>query len=292
MAETKVIDFHTHTYPDEIAEKTVAKLGEEAGVKPHTDGTVHGLIESIRTAGIDVAVILPVATTPHQVATINESAYKTNLTSGRKGLVSFGAIHPDSPDYKRVLRGIASLGLRGIKLHPDYQGTFFSDIRYKRIIDTASDLGLYIVVHAGVDIGIPDPIHTTPTMVREVLRDTGSDRLVLAHMGGWCMWDEVMDKLVGENVYLDTSFSTPAAEPKADEFIGGRTDFPEMLGEERFVKMVRAFGAERILFGSDSPWASQRKSLKWIEHTSLHREEKEMILGKNAEKVLKLKKRG
>ena len=130
-----IIDFHTHTYPDEIAEKTVAKLGEEAGIEPHTDGTRHGLVESIKTAGIDYAVVLPVATSPHQVATINESAYKTNLSSGRRGILSFGGIHPDSPDYKRVLRGIASLGIRGIKLHPDYQGTFFDDIRYKKIVE-------------------------------------------------------------------------------------------------------------------------------------------------------------
>ncbi|MEE3467541.1 MAG: amidohydrolase family protein [Eubacterium sp.] len=279
MSDTIIVDIHTHTYPDEIAEKTVAKLGEVAGIDPHTDGTTRGLAESCKTAGIDYALVLPVATSPHQEATINKSAYKINLSSGRKGLLSFGAIHPDSPDYKRVIRGIASLGLKGIKLHPDYQGVFFDDIRYKRIIDAASEQGLYIVVHAGVDIGIPDPVHTTPAMVREVLRDTGSDRLILAHMGGWRLWDEVMDQLVGEDVRLDTSFSTPAAE------------LPDMLDEERFIEMVRAFGADRILFGSDSPWASQRKSLKWIEHTSLRREEKEKILGKNAAEILKLKKR-
>ena len=93
------------------------------------------------------------------------------------------------------------------------------------------------------------------------------------------LWDEVMDTLVGENVRIDTSFSTTA------------TGLDGMLDEEKFVGMVRAFGAERILFGTDSPWASQRKSLKWIEHTPLHRAEKEKILGKNAEELLKLKKR-
>ena len=274
-----IIDFHTHTYPDSIAEKTVAKLKDVAGIPAHGDGTAGGLSESTKAAGIDYALILPVATTPHQVSTINEVAYKTNLSSKRKGLLSFGAIHPDSPDYKRVLRGIASLGLKGIKLHPDYQGTFFNDIRFKRIVDTATELGLWIVIHAGVDIGLPDPVHTTPDMVKEVLRDTDSDKLILAHMGGWRMWDEVMDKLVGEDIRMDTSFSTTVI------------DLPDMLDEDRFVELVRAFGADRVLFGTDSPWASQRKSLKWIEHTSLRKEEKEKILGKNAEILLKLKSR-
>ncbi len=274
-----IVDIHAHTYPDEIAEKTVAKLGKEAGVSAHTDGTAKALSEKMKEAGIDYTLILPVATDPRQVAKINEAAYKINLSSGRKGLMSFGAIHPDSPDHKRVLRGIASLGIKGIKLHPDYQGTFFNDDRFKRIVDAATELGLWIVVHAGIDIGMPDPVHATPDMIREVIRDTGSDKLILAHMGGWRMWDEVMEKLSGENVRLDTSFSTTAAE------VDG------MLTEEKFEEMVRAFGADRILFGSDSPWASQRKSLKWIEHTSLKKEEKELILGKNAEKLLNLSAR-
>ena len=274
-----IVDFHTHTYPDEIAVETVAKLKDVAGIAAHCDGTRHGLADSTKAAGIDYALVLPVATSPRQVATINEVAYKTNLSAHRKGILSFGAIHPDSPDYKRVLRGIASLGLRGIKLHPDYQGAFFDDIRYKRIIETATELGLYIVVHAGIDIGLPDPVHTSPRAVKNVLCDTGTDKLILAHMGGWRMWDEVMDTLVGEDVRIDTSFST------------GAVELDGMLDEEHFVEMVRAFGAERVLFGTDSPWASQRKSLKWIEHTSLHRAEKELILGKNAEEILKLKKR-
>ena len=280
IAEVKmIIDFHTHTYPDKIAEATVTKLEAAAGIKAHTDGTNAGLSESTEEAGIDYALILPVATSVHQVSTINEVAYKTNLSAGRKRLLSFGAIHPDSPDAKRVIRGIASLGLKGIKLHPDYQGVFFSDIRYKRIVEKATEEGLYIVVHAGVDIGLPDPVHTTPDMVREVVRDTGTDKLVLAHMGGWRMWDEVMEKLTELDLRIDTSFSTEAVEAEG------------MLGEEKFIEMVRAFGADRVLFGTDSPWASQKKSLKWIQHTSLHKDEKEKILGGNAAQILGVRPR-
>ena len=191
-----IIDIHTHTYPDSIAEKTVEKLSDVAGIKPHTNGTLDGLVESTKEAGIDYSVILPVATDPHQVPTINEYAYKTNISYKRKGIISFGGIHPDSPDIARVIRGIASLGIKGIKLHPDYQGVFFNDVRYKRIVLTAASYGLYTIVHAGVDIGMPEPVHTTPDMVREVMNETGVDRVILAHMGGWRMWDEVMEKLV------------------------------------------------------------------------------------------------
>ncbi len=272
-----IIDIHTHTYPDNIAEKTVKKLSDVAGIKPHTNGTLDGLVESTREAGIDYSVVLPVATDPHQVPTINEYAYKTNISYKRKGIISFGGIHPDSPDIARVIRGIASLGIKGIKLHPDYQGVFFNDVRYKRIVMTAASYGLCTIVHAGVDIGMPEPVHTTPDMVREVVNETGADRVILAHMGGWRMWDEVMEKLVDLDIFLDTSFSTEAVEPDG------------MLDEQKFTEMVRAFGAERILFGSDSPWGSQKKSLKWIQNTSLHKNEKEMILGANAAGILGIK---
>ncbi|MBO4395121.1 MAG: amidohydrolase family protein [Eubacterium sp.] len=275
-----IVDIHTHTYPDAIAEKTVDVLKGVAGIEAQGDGTAGGLTASSEEAEIDLSIIQPVATTPHQVATINEVAFKTNLASNRKRLMSFGAIHPDSPDHKRVLRGVASLGLKGIKLHPDYQGVFFDDDRYKRIIETATELGLFIVVHAGVDIGLPDPVHTTPQRIKNVLRDTGTDRLILAHMGGWRMWDEVTDTLADEKVHIDTSFSTTVV------------GVDGMLDEEKFVKMVRAFGAEKVLFGTDWPWAGQKKSLKWINNTSLRKEEKEKILGNNAVELLNLKRRG
>ena len=58
----------------------------------------------------------------------------------------------------------------------------------------ASELGLYIMVHAGVDIGLPEPVHCRPDHIIEVVKETGSDRLILAHMGGWRLWDEVKDK--------------------------------------------------------------------------------------------------
>ncbi|MBO6109012.1 MAG: amidohydrolase [Eubacterium sp.] len=269
-----IIDIHAHTYPDKIAERTVSELKKAAGVEAHGDGTAGGLSESTKEAGIDMTLVLPVATTPHQVPTINEVAYKTNLSSSRKKLMSFGAIHPDSPDPKKVLRGIAALGIRGIKLHPDYQGVFFDDIRYKRIVEIATELGLYIIVHAGIDIGLPDPVHTTPDMIKEVISDTGTDKLILAHMGGWRMWDEVIEKLIACDVMIDTAFSTTAI------------DVDGMLDEEKFAQMVRAFGADRVLFGTDWPWAPQKKSLKWIGNLPLHKLEKEKILGLNAEKIL------
>ena len=143
-----IIDFHTHTFPDGIAAKTVASLGKVAGIEPKTSGTLDGLLDSMEKAGIDLSVIMPVVTRPEQFQTINNVAAKINEEYGDR-VISFGGIHPNSMNYKKELDYIKSLGLKGIKLHPDYQGVMIDDIGYKHIIDYASQLDLVIMVHAG-----------------------------------------------------------------------------------------------------------------------------------------------
>lgn len=263
-----IIDAHTHIYPEKIADRAIAKLEAASGIRAKTNGRDNGLLQSMREAGVRYSLLLPVATSPRQVDTINEEAAET-------GFLSFGGIHPDTPDYKEVLRRVKSLGLKGIKLHPDYQKVFFNDIRCKRIVEEASGLGLYIMIHAGVDIGLPDPVHCRPDHVIEVLRETGSDKLILAHMGGWRLWDEVKEKLSDQPVYLDTAFSLDCM-----------PDVEGMLTKDRFVDMVRSFGAEKIAFGTDSPWCSQKACVEWIRKTALTEQEKEQIFSGTIRKIL------
>lgn len=270
-----IIDAHTHIYPEKIADRAIAKLEAASGIRAKTNGRDNGLLQSMREAGVRYSLLLPVATSPRQVDTINEEAAETNVRAAETGFLSFGGIHPDTPDYKEVLRRVKSLGLKGIKLHPDYQKVFFNDIRCKRIVEEASGLGLYIMIHAGVDIGLPDPVHCRPDHVIEVLRETGSDKLILAHMGGWRLWDEVKEKLSDQPVYLDTAFSLDCM-----------PDVEGMLTKDRFVDMVRSFGAEKIAFGTDSPWCSQKACVEWIRKTALTEQEKEQIFSGTIRKIL------
>ena len=176
-----IIDFHTHMFPDKIAARTIDFLSKTGGdMNPFTDGTWKGLKESTKQAGIDHSIVLPIATRPGQFHTINEFA--THFQEGT--LISFGSLHPESENYKEELRQIQDMGMKGIKLHPDYQDTYFNDIRYKRIISYATELGLIISVHAGQDPKCPDNIHCTPAMAEEVLNEVEPEKLVLAHMGG------------------------------------------------------------------------------------------------------------
>ena len=270
-----IIDIHTHVYPEKIVAKAIAKLEKNSGTKAKTDGTKAGLRESMKEAGIDYSLLLPVATSAKQVDKINEEAAEANASAKETGLLSFGGIHPDTENYKEVLRRVKEYGLKGIKLHPDYQDTFFNDIRCKRIVEEASSLGLYIMVHAGVDIGLPDPVHCRPEHVEEVLAETGTDKLILAHMGGWRLWQEVEERLAGRDLYLDTAFST--------DCIPG---VEGMLTNEQFVHLARVHGTDKVLFGTDSPWSGQKVCVDWLEKTDLTEDEKEKILAGNARKIL------
>ena len=219
-------------------------------------------------------MVVPVATKPDQSASINRFALETNEHTHITGVYSFGAIHPDNTDYKKILNDVRAMGLKGIKLHPDYQNVDFDDERFIRIMDYAANLGLIIVTHAGEDVGIPGRIRCTPDKILRVLNDVRPDKLVLAHMGGWNMWDEVEEKLVGKNVYFDTAFVFETTVPHIEE--------------EQFVRIVRNHGADKILFATDSPWSDQGESIRKIRSMKFSGKEETMILGENAEKLLKL----
>ena len=259
-----MIDFHTHIFPDQIAGKTILHLAEVCKTTPFTNGMKNGLFYSTVEANLEHSIILPVITAPKQFDSVHRFALE--IMKGR--LISFAGIHPDYVDYKGKLRWIKEQGFKGIKVHPDYQGTYFNDIRYKRIISYASELDLIVVSHAGVDPICPKDIHCTPQMVAEVLDDVKPTKLVLAHMGGNEMADEVERYLVGQDVYFDTSYVL------------------DKMDVQQFIRMVKNHGADKILFASDSPWAGQKEFVDYFKQLPFTEEEQKMIESENAKKLL------
>ena len=262
-----IIDFHTHIFPDRIAAHAISSLEQSGGITAKTDGTLPGLFSSMDQAGVDMSVILPVATKPAQFMNIQSFAESINEQYSDK-VMSFGGIHPDSANYRKQMNIIADLGFKGVKIHPDYQGVMIDDIRYLRIIEYASELGLIIITHAGVDIGFPDLVRCTPERALRVLQEVKPDKLVLAHCGGWGLWEEVIDTLAGESVYMDTAYSMGH------------------ISEELFVTLCRSHGVEKMLFGSDCPWGNPKRDLEAFLTMPLTAQEQELILHQNAERLL------
>lgn len=276
-----IIDFHTHTFPNKIAAAAVGKLMQKAHAASFSDGTRTGLLARMQEAGVSRAVVLPVATNPVKCAHMNDTSHALD---GLDGLTYFAAIHPDAPDWDTELTRAASLGFKGVKIHPVYQDVDIDDPRFVRILAKCGELGLLVVMHGGADIGFPGVVRCSPKMLRHALDQAGPVALVAAHMGGWHNWQEVPEYLLDTGVYLDTAYTLGAIAPIDDHY--APEDLP-MLADERFCELVRIFGSERVLFGTDSPWSDMAWCVQHIRKLPLTDKEKADIFGGNAERLLK-----
>ena len=279
-----IIDIHTHIFPDKISAAVVEKLSRQAGIPAFTDGTLDGLKKSMDAAQIDCSVILPVATNTGQVEKINSASAALNEKFSGDGIISFGCIHPDFTNYREELSRVKNHGLKGIKIHPVYQDINLDDVKFLRILDRAAELDLIVVTHAGLDIGFPGVVRCSPQMAKNVVEAVGEFKFILAHMGGWKNWDDVLKVLRGTKIYIDTSFSTGKIIPRSD--FHWQEDDLKLLTPAQFMEFVKIFGAEKILFGTDSPWTSPKTSIDFIKNLPLADADKAKILGLNAKQLL------
>ena len=279
-----IIDFHTHTFPDSIAPKALAKLQGASHTRTFSDATVAALQTDMAERGIDFSVVLPVATNPTKVPHMNDSSAAMN---GKGPLIHFGAMHPDFEDWYAELGRIKALGLKGIKIHPVYQGVDIDDERYVRIFRRCAELDLIVVAHSGDDIGFPGVVRCDPKRSRNALRQAEGVKLVLAHMGGWKNWEEVAENLADTDCYLDTAFSLGEIDALEAQFY--TPEERRLMGEAEFTALVKAFGADRVLFGTESPWTpSQTEIQRILRLRELDEEEIMAILGENACRLLGL----
>lgn len=265
-----IVDFHTHVFPQRIAEKAMANLAKTAGnVQPCHNGTVDSLLAVLERGGASHAVVLNIATNEKQQKNVNDFAIELNRQyEGR--LTAFGSVHPDSEDALRELERLHAAGVKGIKLHPDYQHFFVDEERLFPLYRKIAQLGFITVFHAGVDIGYPEPVHCTPQRLAKILPALNGAPVVAAHMGGWLMWEEVETHLAGQPLYLDTAFSSGRMPP----------DYAR--------RIVEKHGANRVLLGSDMPWSATYDEIQFVRSLGLSETDEARILGKNAMELLGL----
>ncbi len=261
-----VIDFHTHAFPDAIANRAIASLCQKCGGQytPCSDGTANGLVKNMDTFGVDLSVVQPVITKQSQTESLN--LWAQSICSDR--IVSFGGVFPHTDDYKRDIDFVCSLGLKGIKLHPEYQQFTVDAPEMLRLYDYALSRGLMILFHAGEDPAFSPPFHSSPKQFAAIAKAMKGGVMIAAHLGGIRQWDDVERYLAGTDMYLDTSM--------------GFSYYPH----DQFLRIVKAHGADKILFGSDSPWSKADEEIATLQSLPLTDEEKACILHKNAEKLL------
>ncbi len=267
------IDFHTHIFPDKIAEKSVSFLASKTNYTPYYMGDVNGLLEMQKNAKVDIAIALPVVTKEKQFDSVIEFAKNINKEFNGKTpkIISFAGIHPKCENIKEKMALIKENGFLGVKIHPDYQETFIDDERYIEILKCANELDLIVVTHSGVDEGYLDsPIRCTPDRLLKLIDLVKPKKFVLGHFGANKMWQETYQKLCGLNVYFDTAFTL------------------NFIDEKLFKNIIDKHGEDKILFATDAPWQDMKNNIEKLKSFNLSKEVLDKILYKNALKLLNM----
>ena len=257
-----IIDFHAHIYPQKIAVKASSNIGRFYNVSMCYDGSPEKLIESGKKIGVEKYIVHSTATVAHQVESINN--YIIQEVNAHTEFVGFGTIHPDYENFDDELKRIKAAGLKGIKLHPDFQQFEVDTLKMDSVYEVISALKMPILVHAG-DYRYD---FSGPKRIRHVIEKHPSLIVVAAHFGGYTEWDKASEYLIGQRVWFDTS-STLWKLPveKADE-------------------MIKKHGYENFLFGSDYPMWDHEDELSRFNRLNLTQEQREAILYKNALRLL------
>ena len=252
-----VIDFHTHIFPEKIADRAVCNIRDFYSIPVRLDGTVNTLLKTGRAGGIDRFVVFSPAAAPGQVERINN--FIATVCAEYPPLTGFGTLHPELQNPLDEIERIMGLGLRGIKLHPDMQRFNIDD-------DAMMD------IYAALEGRLPVIFHTGdyrysfshPSRLARVLDTFPRLQAVAAHFGGWSVFDIAMDYLRNRRCYFDVSSSLP------------------FLGLRRSRELIRVYGAERFLFGSDYPMWNPAVCLEEFLRLDLSAAENDLILCQNA----------
>jgi len=263
-----VVDMHSHAFPDELAPKAIEALEAKADWKSFGTGTIDARLESMDDAGIDVAVICTIATRPE----LTEGILRWCKSIRSERIVPFASVHPADPDAPKWTRRIFDEGLQGIKMHAVYQDYCIDDPILDEVYGAACETGLIVSPHCGRDTAAPDDVHrASPERIARVIDRFPDLKLVCTHLGGWRMWDESEEHLIGKkNVPMEMSFTLHDLDPG------------------RAVELFRMHGIDKILFGTDWPWVNPVEERRKLEQLDLASEELDMILGANAAKILGL----
>lgn len=265
----KIFDVHCHVYPPAIAEKAAEAVAEFYQVHrgeevPHLTGTLETLLREQGEAGITQCLIHSVATVPHQVQRVNASLARIAGESGGR-CIAFGSLHPDSPNLAADVEHLLGLGLRGAKLHPDMQDFALNDSRAMRLFEAGGNR-LVFLLHTG-----DKRFHrSNPPEFRAALEAFPHTVFIGAHMGGQSLWEEATHTLAGkyENLYVDVSSTMYA------------------MSSEQCVRLIRAFGADRVLFGTDFPMFRPKDEVENFLALPLTEAERHAILWDNAARLL------
>lgn len=246
----RILDMHCHIYPEKIADKATKAIGDFYDIDMfYPSGSCENLINSLKNAKIQKALVCSVATTAHQVNSVNNFIYQS-VEENKDIFVGFGTLHPDFKDAEAEIERMISLNLKGIKLHPDFQ---------KFAIDSPEAMKIYEIAEGRLPVlfhmGDRRYDYSSPKRLANVIKAFPKLKVIGAHFAGYSQWDEAVKCLSDYDIMVDTSSSLP------------------MLGKERARELVKIWGIDRIMFGSDFPMWSHTEELKRAAELGIEGEE-------------------
>ena len=259
----KIIDIHTHVYPQAIAAKAAQNVRNFYQIGRNMDGTPEMLLQRGAQAGISQYVVLPVAVRPENVQSINH--FIVEQMQLHSCFVGLGTLHAETPNIGDEAQRIGDLGLKGIKFHPDCQKFDIDDPRLFPAYEAISGK-MPVFLH----MGDKRYNHSHPARLRKVMDLFPKLEVMAAHFGGYSMYETACQELKDKNCIMDVSSSLMFMAP----------------GEaERYINL---YGAERFAFGTDYPVWDPVEEVRHFLDLKLTMEQKEQICWKTATEFLKL----
>ena len=249
-----IIDFHAHCYPDAVWPKVQAAIVGRYGTQADNSGTLAGLEEKMKAAGIGFAVVQPVANQPKHVSSVNE--WVESVRDQHKSMLFYGAIHPGVEDPYGAVCDLAEKGFRGVKMQPNAGGYYPDSKECFEIYRALEENGMILMTHAGDELLPFEPLYAHPRHFRNVFESFPDLKVILAHLGGYKTWDDLDVVLGYTNAFFDTAMSCE-------------------IGEDEYLGLIERIGIDRVLFGTDYPWYDIKKAVDYTKK----------VLGKKAEKI-------
>jgi len=266
--ENKIIDIHVHIFPDYMSEKAVERLENKYKLHFIARPVLEDLLKFMDANNIGFSIIQPVSTSVLQVEVLNSWLIDI-VADDPERIGAFGTIFPGYRDFSEELSRIKRGGLKGVKFHPNFQSFYPDEEKMYGIYREIIDNDLWTLFHAGDEVAPVNKLYSKVDSFIRLRRKFPEMKIILAHLGGFKLWDEVMEKIIGEDFYLDLSYT-----------IG-------FLDESKIKDIIKSHGPDRIFFGTDFPLPNSKTQTRAFSSLRLDKDTEEKILYRNAvEKIL------
>ena len=276
------IDCHVHITPPDITANPQKYAEKEpyfsllSGAKHNKFARTRDVIDMIDEEGFDKAVVFGFAFRDMGLCRHVNDYVTESVKKYPEKLTGFAVVPPSCKEAAKEIERCFGAGLKGVgELFP--YGQEIDLVNKEATIDVANicaQLDMPLLLHADENVGHLYPGKTDVPLrhLETFISNNPGLKIILAHWGGGIFLYETMKEINEKfkNVYYDTA-ATP------------------FLYDHRIYDAAKALGlCKKILFGSDFPVLPPSRYMEGLDGSALSGEEKTMLLGENARRLLSL----